>query len=146
MGVRYAQLEDRRAINRIARQSPYTKGAIGQMFMPEIAFHRGEVLVARSRHGQVVGFTAIRHLSQKSKPWTSLHYVGIDEDWRGRGIGEALVRRVLAESPHGCVRLKCEVENKRAHRFYKRMGFKRIGKGANRAGVPYYEYELKEES
>jgi ribosomal protein S18 acetylase RimI-like enzyme len=134
--VRTATLADRPEIIRISKQSKYTKGVSNPMFMDDKSFEKGEVGVAFTPKLGIVGFTAVHHLVRR--PYTSLYYIGVDERFRSRRIGEHIVDWVLVQSPHSRIRLICEVSNPRAHAFYERLGFTRVGRGANKSGEPYY--------
>lgn len=138
MKIRKAKLSDKPGIIEVAKQSKYTKGVSNPMFMPDTAFPKGEVAVAIHKD-KVIGFTAIHNLVRK--PYTSLYYVGVDEKYRSKKVGEQLVKWVMDQSPHSYIRLICEVENERAHKFYERLGFSFTGEGSNKAGEPYYIYE-----
>lgn len=135
MKVRAATLADRDEIIRISKQSKFTKGVSNPMFMDTKSFEKGEVGVAVSATRGIVGFTAVHHLVRK--PYTSLYYIGVDDRFRSRAVGERIVQWVIDSSPHGRIRLICELENPRAHAFYDRLGFSRVGQGANKAGQPY---------
>ena len=53
--------------------------------------------------------------------------VRVDRRYRGRGIGEALVRHAIERArKHGCglVQLTTDRSRSNAHRFYERLGFK----------------------
>jgi ribosomal-protein-alanine N-acetyltransferase len=139
--IRRATREDWPAVTAIAKTSPYTKGVTNPRVVAADTIERGELAVCVA-DGEVVGFVAVRHLVRK--PYTSLHYVGVHPEWRSRGVGERLVRWAWKHSPHKTVRLLCEVANKPAHKFYKRMGFKEVRRGANSAGEPYIEYFIYE--
>jgi ribosomal-protein-alanine N-acetyltransferase len=58
-----------------------------------------------------------------------IHLLGVMPEWRNRGIGAKLIRhveeRVFREQPN--VFLCVSSFNRAAQRFYKRMGFKRVG-------------------
>lgn len=140
--IRRATREDWPAITAIAKHSPYTKGVTNPRVVAPDTIERGEMAVCEAG-GKVVGFVAVRHLVRK--PYTSLHYVGVDPEWRSRGVGERLVRWAWRKSPHKAVRLLCEIENKPAHKFYRRLGFKQVDRGANAAGTPYYVYMIESE-
>lgn len=140
MKVRKATLEDKPEIIRISKMSKFTKGVSNPFVVSTDIYDRGEMGVAESsRHG-IVGFVAVRHLVRK--PWTSLHYVGVDERMRSKGVGESLVKWALKTSPHGRIRLISEKANPRSHAFYLRLGFEQTGEGANRSGEPYYVFEV----
>ena len=77
------------------------------------------VLVAVDERG-VLGFVNYKHL--KRKPQTTIYDIAVHRNARRQGVARALVQRVLSDSPHGCIRLKCIASNP-ACSFYTRLGF-----------------------
>lgn len=138
--IRRATREDWPAITAIAKHSPYTKGVTNPRVVAADTIERGEMAVCEA-DGQVVGFVAVRHLVRH--PWTKLHYIGVLPEYRSRFVGEHLEKWVMKKSPHGCIRLLCEIENKPAHKFYKRLGYQVVDRGQNSAGTPYFVYERR---
>lgn len=70
-------------------------------------------------HGRVVGFL-ISVISFESK--VRILLLGVDEAWRGKGVGKAMMREFLARCARlgfGEVTLEVRVSNERAIRFYK---------------------------
>lgn len=141
--IRAATEADVPEIVRISKQSPYTKGVTNPRVVSPDTIARGEMGVAATKQG-LIAFVAVRHLVRK--PWTTLHYIGVDERYRSQGIGERLVRWVMRNSPHGRIRLISEMSNPRSHGFYQRLGFELTGEGANRSGEPYYIFEATTQS
>lgn len=95
---------------------------------------RQHLLVAEV-DGRIVGTVVliiVPNLSYQGRPWAELENMVVDESHRGRGIGEALVRR--AESfarDAGCYKLTLTSSKRRtdAHRFYERLGFGKTHEG-----------------
>lgn len=134
MKIRKAKWEEHKRVCEVARLSKFTKGfASGGLRFVDSYYQRGEVLVAEA-HGRLLGFACVRHCVRR--PYTSVYYIGATEN--GRGVGRALLRQVLKESPHTCIQLISEKENKQGLGFYRHIGFTIQGEGANRAGVPYW--------
>lgn len=79
--------------------------------------------------GHVVGMfqrTFIRHLQRGGERVSEIESVVVDEPFRGRGIGAAMMRRAIEEArAAGCTRIQLtsNVARADAHRFYKRLGF-----------------------
>lgn len=78
--------------------------------------------------GAVVGLLAVQFRDSLAHPGRCalIEELVVDEGWRGRGIGEALVERaVRAARRRGCCEIEVSTEraNARARRFYRRMGF-----------------------
>lgn len=67
-----------------------------------------------------IGFSTFR-----AKPIINIHDLTVHRDYRGRGIGDALLQAVEAEAQRlGCSALTLEVqEDNRARRLYERFGF-----------------------
>lgn len=141
MKVRVAKKSDYEGIKQIVKQSKHLWGTLSPMFLAEETWKRKEMAVAE-RKGRIVGYVLIRNL--KRKPWTSLHYIGVDEMHRGTGVGEKLVGWVMEQSPHNLIRLICSKDNEEAHKFYKRLDFVQEGEGSNKAGEEYYIWWLDE--
>jgi ribosomal protein S18 acetylase RimI-like enzyme len=84
-----------------------------------------EILVAEVE-GRVVGTVSM----YESAPGTMhLFALEVGAEWRNRGIGRALVERVIEEARRrglGRVYLEVRVDN-RARRLYHRVGFRRVG-------------------
>ena len=84
--------------------------------------------VAESSDGILVGFVSF---SIKDSLWQEglvahVEELVVDEGARGRGIGAALVRYVIATArDKGCRRVELDSAHHReaAHRFYERLGF-----------------------
>jgi ribosomal protein S18 acetylase RimI-like enzyme len=92
----------------------------------------GEVLVAEAE-GRVVGCVTLSigqtALSEVEDPEAAtIRMLGVSATARGRGIGEALVRRCIEEARvRGCerVRLDTRTSMSSAQRLYERLGFRR---------------------
>lgn len=73
----------------------------------------------------IVGFLAAFR-SQTDPRQVYCHFIGVDPDWRGRGVGEALYQRLFAEATaHGCdeVLAVTAPTNRGSIAFHTRMGF-----------------------
>jgi ribosomal protein S18 acetylase RimI-like enzyme len=79
--------------------------------------------------GVVVGtfsLTILPNLSNGGRDVAQIESVHVAESMRGRGVGEAMLRRAIAESKsRGCFRMQLSSNKERvdAHRFYRRLGF-----------------------
>jgi GNAT superfamily N-acetyltransferase len=91
---------------------------------------RQHMLVAEA-DGRVVGsahLIVIPHLSRSCKPSAVVEGVVVEEAYRGKGVGAALMRRVQQTArEEGCYKLSLSTNLARtgAHRFYSRLGWKR---------------------
>ncbi|MDP2948429.1 MAG: GNAT family N-acetyltransferase [Chloroflexota bacterium] len=95
---------------------------------------RQHLLVAEA-DGRIVGtaqLTVIPHLSRSCKPLAVVEGVVVDEAYRGKGVGAALMRAVeqIARQA-GCYKLTLSTNLARsgAHRFYSRLGWQRTHYG-----------------
>lgn len=83
--------------------------------------------------GAVVGLAAL-HTSlsvEHDEPAGKLSAIVVDEEWRERGVGKALVDAIEAESrARGCRVLFLTTNERRAdaHAFYSRLGFEHTGR------------------
>ncbi len=86
-----------------------------------------ETVVARL-DGQVVG-VAIFWTDGRSPVPAYLRILAVDDGYRGRGVGTALLRYVEAKAfAHGPnLFLCCEAQNHDARRLYEREGYKEVG-------------------
>jgi len=88
-------------------------------------------LLVADADGRIVGtvhLIAIPHLSRSCKPSGLLESMVVDEAYRRKGVGAALLREVqrLAREA-GCYKLalSSNLARRGAHRFYSRLGWKR---------------------
>ncbi len=95
---------------------------------------RQHLLVAKA-DGRIVGtahLIVIPHLSRSCKPSAVVEGVIVDEAYRGKGVGVALMRHVQQIAHEaGCYKLTLTTNLARtgAHRFYSRLGWKRTHYG-----------------
>lgn len=95
------------------------------------------LLVAESG-GAVVGTAdavVVDNLTHGGRPWAVVENVVVDERWRGRGVGHALMDEVVDRARRrGCykVQLLSRAERADAHRFYEGLGFARSSEGFRR--------------
>jgi GNAT superfamily N-acetyltransferase len=100
----------------------------------EAAFRRidgdpAQLLVAAVIDEEVVGtlqLTVIPGLARAGALRAQVEAVRVRADLRGRGIGEAMMRWVVAEArARGCALVQLTTDKRRAdaHRFYARLGF-----------------------
>jgi ribosomal protein S18 acetylase RimI-like enzyme len=71
--------------------------------------------------GQLVGFIACDIRQSEKVAWIST--VGVLPEYRGRGIGESLMREVEARVHVSAIRLSVRVSNHIAIRLYQRLGY-----------------------
>lgn len=90
-------------------------------------------LITRTAKGKIVGRAFLYVLSNRlhAEPFGFMEDVFVDESCRGQGIGEALVKRVIAEAKkRGCYKLVAtsRYERPKVHDLYLKLGFKDQGK------------------
>lgn len=64
------------------------------------------------------------------EPYGLMENVYVEQEYRNRGLGGALVRAIIAEAKkRKCYKLigTSKTGNREAHRFYERFGFKKVG-------------------
>ncbi|MBI5285744.1 MAG: GNAT family N-acetyltransferase [Chloroflexi bacterium] len=95
---------------------------------------RNDIMVAEM-DGHVVGvfqITLIQHLMRAGELVAEIESVVVDEPFRGKKIGEAMMRWAIDDARRrGCsrVQLTSNAARKDAHRFYERLGFVRTSVG-----------------
>jgi ribosomal-protein-alanine N-acetyltransferase len=83
---------------------------------------KGGFLVLATHGGRLVGgITILRTGMAGYIPENLLLFVAVDPEWRGRGIGESLIRTALSHCD-GAMKLHVEPDNP-ARRLYERVGF-----------------------
>ena len=85
------------------------------------------VLVAED-DGHVVGLATVivRHMINADEPFGRLASVVVDDAWRSRGIGTALIveaERICAAAGCAMIEVTSSVHRSRAHEFYRRLGY-----------------------
>jgi GNAT superfamily N-acetyltransferase len=71
-------------------------------------------------------------MAHGTSPFAVVEYVVVDEKWRSKGIGKLLMEYVIARSKEaGCykIMLTSDKRRKRAHKFYKSLGFEASAHG-----------------
>ena len=95
---------------------------------------RQRLLVVEAE-GRVVGTAAliiVPNLSHQGRPYAIVENVVVDEQERGGGYGELLMRHAMEEARRaGCYKLALTSHKRRAeaHRFYERLGFQATHEG-----------------
>ena len=122
--IRKAEQED---IDRIKAIADSNKDAIGFVLRPALveAIQRKWVLVAEDS-GQLIGFAQYRHRRDSQ---TTLYEICVAEEYRGNGVGRALLDALVEESRRlgkTIIRLKCPADNE-ANGFYDHLRFVRVG-------------------
>lgn len=146
-------------ILKLSALSKFTKGFSGVgMGSVEDYYTRGWVSVMLEK-GEVIGFLCMHHCVRKpvrkqgkelyytkfsalyGRVHSSVYYVGTS--YPRNGVGTALLRHAMKTSPNELLELISEKENEQGLKFYKALGFKVVGEGANSGGVPYWRLMLE---
>ena len=95
--------------------------------LPKLFFihFEGTSFVAEDEEGELVGFV-IGFLSQTSDDEAYIHFVGVDPEHRGEGLGHALYERFFEEvrtSGRSVVRCVTSPVNDRSVAFHESLGF-----------------------
>ena len=131
-----ADLAEVLAIERVSFASPWTR----QSFLFDL--HDNPVarsIVARgAAGGPFIGYGCTWHVHEELR----INNIAVHPDWRGRAIGRALLRRMLAEGRQaGCrvALLEVRPSNTAARALYESEGFVQIGRRKN-----YYRAERED--
>jgi ribosomal-protein-alanine N-acetyltransferase len=120
-----ADLEAVTAIEQASYSVPWTE----QTFRGLVDRPDTDVLSALSGD-EVVGFAVAWSVGDQAE----LGNVAVAKEWRGRGVGERLVREVVTRLGRRGVHeifLEVRVSNRTARRLYERLGFVEIGRRRN---------------
>jgi ribosomal-protein-alanine N-acetyltransferase len=84
---------------------------------------------AYAADGLLIGYAGLSVVGTPPDAETSVHTIGVDPDWQGRGVGTALLRTLLdiADGLSAPVFLEVRTDNEPAIRLYEAHGFVRLG-------------------
>ncbi len=91
-------------------------------------FYKFEYILDDKTIGRAFLFIIYNDLHQK--PYGFLEDVFIEEEYRGKGIGKELVKKVIEKAKEiGCYKLiaTSRFERENVHKFYESLGFKKWG-------------------
>jgi len=98
--------------------------------LKELEKYPNAALMVAEEDGKVVGTTFLAVLpafAHGTSPFGVIEYVVVDENYRSKGIGKALMDECkIRAKAAGCykVMLASSKQRTRAHKFYREMGFK----------------------
>jgi ribosomal-protein-alanine N-acetyltransferase len=77
----------------------------------------------------LIGYAGLSVVGSPPDAETSVHTIGVDPEWQGRGVGTALLRALLniADGLTAPVFLEVRTDNAAAIRLYEAYGFVRLG-------------------
>lgn len=98
-------------------------------------------LYVEKQNNRVVGAAICNHCVRK--PQTTLYDIAVTDEYKNRGIGTKIVKKIKRDSPHNKIVAKCP-ENLSANKFYEKTGWEKINKedGKN-VDLNVYEYTFK---
>lgn len=134
IGIRDARGSDSPALARLLEQLGYPASAEDvARRLARLAASDADLLLVAELEGRVVGLAGL-HVSPSLEydlDAAKVSAIAVDELYRRRGIGEALMAAVEAEArARGCVLLFLTTAERRkdAHAFYRRIGFEETGR------------------
>jgi ribosomal protein S18 acetylase RimI-like enzyme len=130
--IRRANPEDAAGIAPLLDELGYPSTA-AQVEARLAALPAGELVLVAELDGQVAGLAGLRvePLIERDDPSGRLTALVVGSRWRGRGLGETLVRAVEEEArARGCERVVLSSGTHRddAHGFYERVGYEVTGR------------------
>jgi ribosomal protein S18 acetylase RimI-like enzyme len=125
VAIRHAQPSDYGRV--IGRVNAWWGGRDMAPMLPKLFFvhFEGTSFVVDAKDGQLAGFL-IGFLSQTDPDEAYIHFVGVDPERRGEGIGRALYERFFAEArSHGRTVVRCVTSpvNEASVSFHEALGF-----------------------
>lgn len=98
-------------------------------FLAELAAGH-HYLGAHDDEAGLIGYGGIAVRGRRGDAEASVHNIGVDPAWRGKGVGKALLRALLAiaDEMAAPVHLEVRTDNEAAIGLYEAHGFTRIGR------------------
>jgi ribosomal protein S18 acetylase RimI-like enzyme len=123
--IRHAKPSDYGRV--IGRINVWWSGREMAPMLPKLFFihFEGTSFVAEDDRGELLGFVC-GFLSQTSDDEAYIHFVGVDPEQRGEGLGRALYERFFEEvRAHGRSTVRCVTspQNERSVAFHQSLGF-----------------------
>lgn len=130
--IRRATLEDAAGIAPLLGELGYPSTP-AQAEARLAALPANELVFVAELDGAVAGLAGLRvePLLELDDPWGRLTALVVGSRWRGRGVGESLVRAVEEEArARGCAGIVLSSGHQRvdAHAFYERLGYEHTGR------------------
>ena len=135
--IREASQEDGPAIMALSKASKNELGSISlhrKWLIQQI--DTGEVFVAKTDEGELVGFVVFNHNPLTEDQHTTIYYLCIDSTYRRRGIGKRLMEAVAVDARlcgNKRITLKCPTQLPANH-FYQSIGYTLEGSETNSEG------------
>jgi N-acetylglutamate synthase-like GNAT family acetyltransferase len=136
--VRLATAEDYDAI--IPHVDTWWGGRNMATMLPRLFFqHFGPWTFVATRGDKLVGFLAALR-SQTDPTQAYCHFIGVDPEERGNGIGLALYQRLFADAAaSGCRQVLAVTSplNRESIAFHRQLGFQPLPGPTSQDGIPY---------
>ncbi len=135
--IRQASQEDASAIMALSQASKDELGLISQhrqWLLQQI--NVGEVLVAETAEGELVGFVVFNHNPLTEDEHTTIYYLCTDSSYRRHGIGKRLMDEAAVDARlygNKRITLKCPTQLPANH-FYQSIGYTLEGSEADQEG------------
>jgi ribosomal protein S18 acetylase RimI-like enzyme len=124
--IREASQEDASATGALSEASQDELGSIGKhRYWLTQQIDRGDVLVAETSEGELVGFVVFNHNPLEEHEHTTVYYLCIHSAYRRHGIGKRLMEAVAVDARlfgNRRIKLKCPTQLSANH-FYQRIGY-----------------------
>ncbi|MBE0649698.1 MAG: GNAT family N-acetyltransferase [Bacteroidales bacterium] len=129
--IRESNLNDIEFITALTWQMGYkTTDEKIQQRLAEIAELSDQCFFVAEKHKKVIGWIhAFRTLRVESGTFVEIGGMVVDEDYRGKGAGKALIDKIVEWSlkkGERKIRVRCNVHRPDAHGFYELLGFEEV--------------------
>ncbi len=146
MQIRKATMEDREGVIKLLRTLLIPGGEVPESWRDEAQIFRllvenpelGSILIAEENR-EIAGITTLSYPTalRCCGPYSCIEENIVDERYRGRGIGGALLEAAIAEATaRGCDELQVNAPSEKGYPLYLRHGFKDHGKIQVKADLP----------
>lgn len=95
-------------------------------FLRELESQHNHYVAARA-DGALVGYAGISRLGRKPPYEYEIHTIGVDPGFQGRGIGRAMLERLLDIAGDDAILLEVRTDNLAAIALYESVGFVTMG-------------------
>ena len=105
----------------------------------------GEVFVARTGEGKVIGFVVFSHQSLSGRENTTVYYLCISKEHRGKGGGKLLMEAVASDARirgKRSIELKCPAHAP-ANQFYQTIGYELRQSETDREGNRFNVWTMR---